>query len=111
MARVAMTDSTWLLLSLLVLLGWLWSDNLRAREVAVSACRAACRRGGVQLLDDTVALKTMTLQRCQGRGLCIRRVYQFELSQDGNNRLQGLVTLRGTHVVQLHLPSPPLHLI
>ena len=40
-----------------------WVDTLRARERAVAAGRAACRRYGVQLLDDTVAFAQLRLAR------------------------------------------------
>ena len=44
-----------LLLIVLGLGAWFWLGTLRAREAGVRAARAACEREGVQLLDETVA--------------------------------------------------------
>jgi len=87
----------------LLALGWLWFDSLRARESAVRAARLACRADGVQLLDDTVALASIGLSRSDTGGLAVRRVYRFEFSDTGNNRLGGRITMIGSRVELLYL--------
>src|SRR5512146_2039179 len=88
---------------LLAGLGWLWFDSLRAREAAVRAARRACNADGVQLLDDTVALASLGLLR-GGRGrLMLKRVYRFEFSDTGDNRLDGSITMLGAGVLTLYL--------
>ncbi len=82
---------------------WLWFDSLRARESAVRAARLACQADGVQLLDDTVALAALGLQRGDDRWPLLRRIYRFEFSDTGNNRLDGSITLLGAHVQTLYL--------
>ncbi|NIR28619.1 MAG: DUF3301 domain-containing protein [Gammaproteobacteria bacterium] len=99
-----MTNALVILL-LLGLVAWLWLDTMRGRELAVRVSRQACRSGGVQLLDETVALRRLDIRRCEGRGLCLRRVYEFEYSTDGRDRLSGSVTLLGRHVQAVYLPG------
>jgi Protein of unknown function (DUF3301) len=87
-----------------VALAWFWTDSMRAREVALDAGRRACAAEDVQFLDWTVALKKMGLRRDNEGQLCIRRTYEFEFSDTGNNRLHGTVTLLGRQLLTLDLP-------
>lgn len=82
---------------------WLWLTSLRARESAVEAARLACAADGVQLLDDTVALASLWPQRASSGTLVLRRIYRFEFSDTGNNRLGGSITLLGPGVQALYL--------
>ncbi|MEK6592501.1 MAG: DUF3301 domain-containing protein [Pseudomonadota bacterium] len=103
--------------ALLLGAGWLWFDSLRARESAVRAARHACAADGVLFLDDTVALAAFGLQRGDSGRLALRRVYRFEFSDTGNNRLDGSVTMLGARMQTLYLAphgldAPlPLHLV
>ena len=90
-------------LSLFLLGGWLWADSMRAREAALDAGRRACDADGVQFLDWTVAVVKMRIDRAHDGRLRIRRVYEFEFSDTGNNRLKGSITLLGTQLIALHL--------
>ena len=94
-----------LALSLLGFLVWLWHDTLRAREAGMAAVREACLRVGVQLLDDTVALRTMRLARNDAGHLVLRRVYGFEFSGSGFDRQPGAVVLLGRQVELLDIAS------
>ena len=82
---------------------WLWFASLRAREAAFEAARLACAADGVQLLDDTVALASLRPQRASSGALALRRIYRFEFSDTGNNRLAGSITLLGPAVQALYL--------
>ena len=88
---------------LLIGLAWLAMDNLRAREAAIDAARRACAGDGVQLLDDTVMLVSLRITRGGSGRAVLRRVYQFEFSDTGDNRLAGAVTLAGSRVATLYL--------
>lgn len=90
-------------LAALIAIAWFWFDSLRARESAVRAARLACQADGVQLLDDTVALAALGLQRGDDGWPLLRRIYRFEFSDTGNNRLDGSITLLGAHVQTLYL--------
>jgi hypothetical protein len=89
--------------ALLVGLTWLAMDNLRAREAAIDAARRACAGDGVQLLDDTVMMVSLRVARGGGGRRVLRRIYQFEFSDNGDNRLAGAVTLAGSRVDTLYL--------
>ncbi len=83
--------------------GWFWFDSLRAREAAVDTARRACAADGVLLLDDTVALSAVRLRRGASGAVSLLRIYRFEFSDTGNNRLEGNVTLLGAAVQALYL--------
>ena len=96
-------------LGLILIGGWLWVDSLRAREAALEAGRRACEAEGVQFLDWTVAVAKMRIARSGDGRLRIQRVYQFEFSDTGDNRLKGSVLLLGTELISLHLaPRKPV---
>jgi hypothetical protein len=92
-------------LAILLMAGgaWLWFDSLGARDTAVEAARRACVAEGVQLLDDTVMLSSLWPRRGESGTLKLRRIYRFEFSDTGNNRLDGSVTLLGPTVQALYL--------
>ena len=90
-------------LSLLGLALWFWVDSLRARERAGEACRRACQRCQVQLLDDTVALKKLGWRRNSAGRLCWERLYGFEFSDTGATRRQGSLVMLGKQVEVLYM--------
>jgi hypothetical protein len=100
------------LLGLLLLGGgvWLWLDSLTAREAGVRATQAACAEEGLQLLDETVAIRSLRPARDEAGRLRLRRVYGFEYSDTGDNRRSGSVTLLGKDVEYLHL-RPRLYVV
>jgi len=97
-------DSLFALL-ILLLLGWFWLDSLRAREIAIGICRAACEQRDLQLLDQAVALQRIGLGRTP-RGLRLRRVFRFDFSEEGVGRRSGYVVLRGIDLEALSLGLP-----
>ncbi|TXH26453.1 MAG: DUF3301 domain-containing protein [Elusimicrobia bacterium] len=96
-------------ISLLALLAGVcfWLDSFKARAVGMRAARDACVADELLLLDDTVALVSLRLQRDDDGRLRLRRVYQFEYSDTGDNRRQGDVTLLGDQLQLLHLAATP----
>ena len=90
-------------LAAIALLGWWWYDSMRARERALEVARAACRRDGLQLLDETVeCVKTWHARDEEGR-FALRRTYRFEFSDTGNNRRAGSIVILGATVESLYL--------
>ena len=67
----------WLVVALLGVAGWLWWDALQKRELAMHAVRAACARAGVQLLDETVALRRWLPRRDENQQLRLYREFAF----------------------------------
>lgn len=95
-----------LLTALLAGAGWFWWDSLNKRELAIKAARVVCQRAGVQLLDETVALKRLKLVRDENQRVRIQRQFGFEYSDTGNNRLPGYVYLMGGRVIDANLIIP-----
>jgi hypothetical protein len=89
-------------------LGWFWLDSLRARDAAVVAARQACASEGLQFLDETVAIGGLKPARNDDGQLLLRRVYNFEYSDTGDNRRQGSVILLGQRVMLLNIGLRPL---
>ena len=91
-------------LLVVLLTGWLWLNTLRARELALAHARRACERAGVQLLDQAVALRGLSL-RWTAQGLKLRRSYAFEFSTAGVERRNGYVVLLGLRLERLQLEA------
>lgn len=93
------------LISLLIIGGvvWLWHDSLRARDSAITAARNACATEGLLLLDDTVAIASLKPARDADGQLKLRRVYEFEYSDTGNNRRKGGVVMQGHRVLIVNI--------
>ncbi|QKV56593.1 MAG: DUF3301 domain-containing protein [Dechloromonas sp.] len=99
-----------LLLMLLAAAVWLWMDSLRARETGIRAAREACSEEGLQLLDETVVIRSLRPARDDDGQLKLRRVYAFEYSDNGDNRRSGSVTMLGQQVEYLHV-RPQLYVV
>lgn len=100
------------LLALVLLAGgfWLWLDTLKAREAGVRAAQRACAEEGLQFLDETVVGASWRFARDAAGQLKLRRVYDFEYSDTGDNRRSGSVTLLGSEVEYLHV-RPQLYVV
>jgi hypothetical protein len=83
--RRRLTMPTLELLGILVLGGiaWLWYDSVHVREIGIRAAKAACAADELQLLDDTVAIASLSLGRGDEGRLCLRRAYGFRLQRHG----------------------------
>ena len=89
----------------LLLIGWFWLDSLRAREIALGICKAACEARGLQLLDQAVVLRRLGLS-WRADGIRLRRVYRFDFSEEGVGRHNGYLVLRGIDLDELSLGLP-----
>ncbi len=92
---------------ILLLIGWYWLDSLRARELALGICRAACEERELQFLDQTVALRRLRV-RWTTNGLRLRRTYRFEFSEEGSGRQGGYLTLVGLYLEEISFGLPGL---
>lgn len=89
-------------------LAWFWFDGLRAHEIAKGTTKQLCRHYQLQLVDDTVSLKRLRLQRdAQKARLSFYwlRAYQFDFSPDGEAVMQGSLLMHGRHPVFIDLPG------
>ncbi|OED39166.1 hypothetical protein AB833_16655 [Chromatiales bacterium (ex Bugula neritina AB1)] len=80
-----------------------WWTSSQIREHAVKLSRSACQRCHVQLLDETVTLSKMRLQRNEHGHINIARWYTFEFSTSGVDRRSGIVGLLGDKLTTMHL--------
>ena len=94
---------TWLMLLAIALTIWAWMGALAARERAIRYGRELCRDAGVQLLDQTVSMTRLRIERINGVPTLIRR-YGFEISLDGSDRHRGHLDLRGYQLGAWSLP-------
>ncbi len=83
----------WLVIAALVGGFVLWLDGQRAREMALTVARQQTTRLGLQLLDESVALRRMRVVRSDRGWPAIARMFSFEFSDTGDNRRQGFVSL------------------
>ncbi len=92
-----------LLLGLLVLVAS-WLKLSRYREQATAEARRQCERHGLQLLDETVGLRSIGLRRLDGMRV-IERSYSFEVSIDGDDREPGRLWFAHGRLTGLSLPT------
>ncbi|HET6602723.1 MAG TPA: DUF3301 domain-containing protein [Xanthomonadaceae bacterium] len=99
-----MTTTLVLLLAAALVL-WLWSEARAAAERAHAHAAAACRRAGVQLLDQTVSLRRISLRRGRTGALGVLRQFGYEYSRYGHDRNSGALALLGRELLWLHAPQ------
>ncbi len=99
----AMSTTELFTLLTMAALVWFWFDGLKAREIAVVFARATCERAGLQFLDETVALRSLRTTRDAYGHLVWKRLYGFEFSRTGVDRLQATVVLHGSIPVSVDL--------
>ena len=80
---------------------------LRIRELALAAARHACNNAGVQLLDESVSVKRLSLSRDEAGRWRVWRQYQFEYSVQGYERERGHVIMLGNRLRGLVMTEPP----
>lgn len=107
---------TFEIISLILLLGlaMLWFDSVQVRAKAIREVKEVCAIEGVQLLDESVSISKLTLDRDDDGHARIRRVYVFDYSDTGDNRRRGSIVMLGdtVQVVNIGLrlaAASPLH--
>jgi len=89
-------------LAVLVFIGWLMLDSMRAQEKAIDICTKACKERGVQLLDQTVSVHRIGI-KWGIEGFRLRRIYRFDFSEDRASRRTGHLILVGTRLEELSM--------
>ena len=87
----------------LILLYW-WHSGVykgRARELA----EGHCREYDLQLLDQSMVIRGIWLQRKIDGGWDFRRTYQFEFTSTGDHRYQGVLILLGMCLLSIELET------
>jgi hypothetical protein len=100
-----------LLLAVLLFIAWFWLDAIAKREIAIQIGRELATRCNLQLLDETVACNKIWLGRDNRGHAQLVRLYDFEVSADGINRLECNLQLLGKQLQSWHIPPylQPLH--
>ena len=92
-----------LLLIVLIVLFWLWYSGARAKEMAIRCVDVACKETGMQLLDGTIFLKKLWPARLQNGRIGLLRFYQFDYTENGANRFQGLIVMTASRMEYLQM--------
>ena len=92
-----------LFISLLLLIGFYWSNAMKAREIALSSVKMHCQKMDVQLLDEYVALNAIWPKRDNQGKVKAWRSYQFEFSSTGDERYGGKVVMLGRKILSIQL--------
>jgi hypothetical protein len=93
-----------LLLAILVFAAWLWQDSVAKREIAIDIGRQLASRYNLQLLDETVACHKILLGRDSRGHAQVLRLYEFEVSANGADRMQCQLQLLGKQLQTWHIP-------
>lgn len=89
----------------LILAAWLWLDGISTRETAITSGRDLARRCQLQLLDETVACSQLRLGRNSRGRVQWLRIYHFEVSANGSDRLPCHLVLLGKQLQSWHIPA------
>jgi len=93
----------------LVCLAILWYKNLAYRDLAYKAAMQFCKEADVQLLDQTVYMRSFRPVKNPHNQWRLRRQYQFEFTSTGSDRYKGSITLLGKLVIDIQLAAHRLH--
>lgn len=90
---------------ILVAVIWYWLNSLQARESATQIAKDTCLAAHFIFLDGTVALKKFQIQKDNMGNWRFRRTYNFEYTEDGDQRCSGFVIVFGKQVETIGLES------
>tara|TARA_R110000772_G_scaffold29023_3_gene72832 strand:+ start:1059 stop:1388 length:330 start_codon:yes stop_codon:yes gene_type:complete len=92
---------------LLVMYWWRISEQ---KSFAIRNAKNYCKERAVQLLDQTLVFKGLRIEKAgnQRRKLC--RVYEFEFSNNGEDRFKGEIVLSGFNFIRVILTMDELEI-
>lgn len=79
---------------------------MQAREHAEKIALAACERENMQLLDATVALKKIGIEKDSHGNRLFLRYFNFEFSETGEERYAGTLVMRASTLHYLLMDMP-----
>ncbi|MCW8899106.1 MAG: DUF3301 domain-containing protein [Gammaproteobacteria bacterium] len=80
-----------------------WLDSIRAKEIATTYSREACKKVSLEFLDETVSISKVRLRRNSSGRLVFYREYQFEFTSTGEYRYKGKVKLLGKMLIGVEM--------
>lgn len=91
-----------ILFSLLLVVYLVW-QHVNIRGFAMRSAIKACRKEGVQFLDQTIILRSLTIASSPHSLFALKRKFTFEFSSVGDSRYQGAIVVLGRRVVSCEL--------
>ncbi len=83
------------LLFIVLLLAYITYSAMRIRELAFKTAARHCKQLNLQLLDQSVSIKSVWFKRDKQGAMRFWRSYKFEFSSMGDERYHGLVVMLG----------------
>jgi hypothetical protein len=88
--------------SLLFLAYMVWQHN-NVSIIARNAVRQHCKKVGVQLLDQNIILKRISICKSPHSLFALRRLYTFEFSSVGDYRYKGHIIFEARRMAEIEL--------
>ena len=85
---------------------WLWRGH-GVRERALALAKQHCARLDVELLDGNVAFRRLAIVRDAKGHRRLARIYGFEFTVTGEQRLTGTLRMFGNHLGGIELEAHP----
>lgn len=96
-----------LLMLLVAGLAWFWHGH-GIREQALMLAKRHCTRMDIELLDGNVAFRRFAILH-DGKGFRrLARLYDFEFTVTGEQRLKGTISMFGRHFAGIELAPHPI---
>jgi Protein of unknown function (DUF3301) len=83
---------------------WFWFDSVGARDTAISKGKDLTDRTNLQFLDESVACTRIRLARNSKGHVQILRIYDFDVSASGGDRMHCQLTLLGQDLHAWYIP-------
>lgn len=96
-----------LLLLFVAAVAWLWRGH-GIRERALQLAKQHCARLDIELLDGNVALRRLAVQRDARGQRRLARIYGFEFTVTGEQRLAGSISMFGQQLGRIELDAYPI---
>ncbi|MWV14867.1 DUF3301 domain-containing protein [Pseudomonas sp. L-22-4S-12] len=103
---LSLADLTLLLLCAAVA-AWLWRGH-GIRERALELVKRHCAKLDIELLDGNVALRGLALRRDTHGHRRLARLYDFEFTVTGEQRLSGSISMFGQQLGRIELDAYPI---
>ncbi|WP_437879921.1 DUF3301 domain-containing protein [Pseudomonas sp. LRF_L74] len=87
---------------------WLWRGH-GIRERALELAKQQCKKLDVELLDGAVALQRLGIERDARGRRRLARLYAFEFTVTGEQRLTGQLSMFGRQLGRIELDAFPIN--
>ena len=99
--NVSVSDFFWLISVVAVLVVWWKMQGIK--WAAFKRAKRHCEEMDVQMLDDSVVLRKLRLERDRDGWLKLSCLFEFEFTSTGTERYHGVVSLLGGRVRSVEL--------